>query len=492
MDFAALIANAERELAGCESLRAGYVTEQTALLGTLPDERSSLTEPQQARFAELSTLKGTAAADIDSARAKVEALKREQADDARLADSAAQRTLGAVLPTRGLEISNREERTYTAEASQRGTSFFVDSYRAQFRSDFAARDRLERHAREVVVEGESRAIGSGQIGGLLVPQYLVDLLVLPTRKGRVYANQVTNLGLPAEGMTLNIPRWASGATVTSQDGENTNVSNTDLVADTDIIVPVRTIAGEQDVSRQTLERGTPGVDALIYADLVEAYHAQIGFQTINGTGANNQHLGVRNTAGIPSSTLFGAALSAALFYRKIAGAIASVASGERAANEAPLEANLIAMHPRRWGWLTSLVDSDGRPLVNTEWNGPKNVIGMNLNPGKQSLGEGDGDRVVGQIHGLPVVTDAQIPTTVGTNSEDIVIVSDATKTILWEEGDGAPREIQYDQAAASKLQVKLQVYGYSAFTAARRTNATAIVGGKDTGAGFGLVAPALF
>lgn len=492
MNFAQLILAAERSLAAHDATRAGYVTEQTALLAGLPDERASLGPVDQARFNELSALKATVGVDITAGTERVAALKKERDDDLRLTASAAERTVGAPAPTRSIETTNREERTYTADTAQGGTSFFVDSYRAQFKNDYAARERLERHSREAVLEHESRAVSSDGVGGLLIPQYLTSLLVLPTRKGRVTANQATGLALPTDGMTLSIPRWTSGTTVTSQDGENTVVSNTDLVDDTDLLVYVRTIAGEQDISRQTLERGTPGVDAIVYADLVEAYQAQIGNQVINGSGANGTHLGIRNTAGIPNSSAFGAAVSAALFYRKIAGAIASVSGGERAANEAPLEANLITMHPRRWGWLTSLTDNDGRPLVNTTYNGPANVLGMNLNPGVQSLDAANGDRVVGQIHGLPVVTDSQLPTNVGTNSEDIVLVSDKSKMLLWEEGDGTPREIQYDQVGASKLQIKLQVYGYSAFTAGRRTGATAIIGGMDTAAGSGLIAPALF
>lgn len=491
MKFADLIAAAERELAALEAKRAGYVTEQNSLLDSVTDERSSLSETDQARFNELRTQKAAADAEIKAARSRVDELKAEERSDSEATERANESKPGATAPA----VVVSEARTYTLETARRGVSFFADAYRAMQKGDFEARSRIERHSQEVRVEREqTRAIGTGSVGGLVIPQYLTELLVMPTRKGRVYANQVTNLELPDTGMVLQIPRWQSGVTVTSQNGENTNVSNTDIVGDTDLQINVRTIAGEQDVARQLLERGAPGVDELIYADLVEAYHAQLGYQVINGDGTANTHLGVLNTAGIPKSTAFGAPLTAALFYKKIAGAIASVASGVRAANEPPLEANLITMHPRRWGWLTSLTDNDGRPLVNTEWNGPANVQGMNLNPGRQSLAdeEGSGDRVVGQIHGLPVVTDAQIPTNVGTNNEDIVIVSDKSKTLLWEDGDGAPRELQFEQTNASKLQIKLQVYGFSAFTAGRRVTATAIVGGSDTSAGNGLISASLF
>jgi HK97 family phage major capsid protein len=489
MKFADLIAAAERELAAAEAKRAGLVTEQNTLLDG-KDERSSLSETENARFKELSAQKAGVDTEITTARAKLDELKAEERADAEATQRANESKPGAGAPA----VVVNEARTYTLETARRGVSFFTDAYRSQFKNDFAASERLQRHAAEVTVERESRAVGTGNVGGLVIPQYLTELLVMPTRKGRVTANQATNLELPAEGQVLQIPRWQSSVTATSQNGENTTVSNTDIVGDTDLLINVRTIAGEQDVSRQLVERGAPGVDQLIYADLVEAYHAQLGNQVVNADGTAGTHLGILATAGIPHATAFAAALTAALFYKKVAGAIATVASGQRAANEPPLEANVILMHPRRWGWLTSLTDNDGRPLVNTKYNGPTNVQGLNLNPGRQSLAdtEGSGDTVVGQIHGVPVLTDANIPTNVGTNNEDVVLVGDKSKLLLWEDGDGAPRELQFDQTNASKLQIKLQVYGYSAFTAARRPGAVAIIGGADTSAGNGLITPSLF
>jgi HK97 family phage major capsid protein len=493
MRFEDLIAQAERQLQAARERLAGYSTEQRSLLDGLAAD-ASLTTEQQARFDELSTKKGEARAEITAAEQRVNQLRSEKdADDADQERSTEQHP-GAEKPERGLGHVTNEARTYTAESAHRGVSFFRDAYRAEFKNDTKARARLARHERENEVDQQTRAIGTDGVGGLVIPIYLTELLVLPQRNGRVFANQVTNMPLPAEGMVMQIPRWTSGTTVTSQDGENTTISNTDVVDDTDLTVNINTIAGEQDISRQLFERGGADIDMLIYADLVEAYHAQIGAQTVSGTGSNHQHLGVTNTSGVPHAAAFGAAITGAKFYAKVAGAIASVASGKQAANEPPLRANAIFMHPRRWGWLQSLTDDQGRPLFNTKWNGPVNVLGMNLNPGAQSLYEADGagDAPVGQMHGLPVFTDANVPTNVGTLNEDIVIVCDKTKTLLWEDGTGAPRELQFDQTNASKLQIKLQVYGYSGFTAGRRVSSLAIIGGADTTAGNGLIAPSLF
>jgi HK97 family phage major capsid protein len=493
MRFEDLIAQAERQLAAARERLAGHSTEQRSLLEGLASD-ASLTTEQQARFDELSTKKGEARAEISAAEARVNQLRAEQTADAAEQERSSEQHPGAQQPQRGLAHVTNEARTYSSESARRGVSFFRDAYRAEYKNDSKARERLSRHEREIEVEQQSRAVGTDGVGGLVIPIYLTELLVLPQRNGRVFANQVTNMPLPAEGMVMQIPRWTSGTTVTSQDGENTTISNTDIVDNTDLTVNIETIAGEQDISRQLFERGGADIDMLIYADLVEAYHAQLGAQTITGTGANHQHLGVTNTAGVPHAAAFGAALTGAKFYAKVAGAIASVGSGQKAANEPPIRANAIFMHPRRWGWLQSLTDSEGRPLFNTKWNGPVNVLGMNLNPGAQSLYEADGagDAPVGQMHGLPVFTDANIPTNVGTLNEDVVIVADKTKSLLWEDGTGAPRELQFDQTNASKLQIKLQVYGYSAFTAGRRVSSLAVIGGADTSAGNGLIAPALF
>jgi hypothetical protein len=44
--------------------------------------------------------------------------------------------------------------------------------------------------------------------------------------------------------------------------------------DTKLDVSVVTVAGQQNVSRQALERGT-NIDSLVMADLVSAYHTNL-------------------------------------------------------------------------------------------------------------------------------------------------------------------------------------------------------------------------
>jgi HK97 family phage major capsid protein len=388
----------------------------------------------------------------------------------------------------------QEARTYRADLDRRGeVSFFVDAFRSQTMGDLSAQQRLQRHMQEADAERaagnepQTRAVSTGGFGGLVVPQYLVDLAASILRTGRVIANTVAGLPLPEQGMSLIIPRGTTGAAVSSQATENSALQNTDEVW-SNLTVPVATIGGQQDVSRQSLERGMPGIDALVYSDLSRAYHAELDRQVVAGSGASGQMLGMLNTAGIAAATAFGAAPTAGLLNRKLAGAVAAIAGVGIG-----VQPELIAMNPRRWGFLTAETDTTGRPVVPLEGNGAMNALGVNQQPGSYSGGNNPDDprpvRTVGTMQGLPIVTDANVPTNVGTNLEDVALVYDPRVCLLWEDGDGQPRQLRFEQTLGQNLTVKLVIYGYAAFTAGRYPQAVAKVGGIDTVAGQGLIAP---
>jgi hypothetical protein len=120
------------------------------------------------------------------------------------------------------------------------------------------------------------------------------------------------------------------------------------------------------------------------------------------------------------------------------------------------------------------------------------VLAANTDPGGYSGGDDPGDfrqaTPVGSMQGLPVITDANLPTNIGTNLEDVIIVFDNDAVLLWEDGDGMPRQLRFEQTLGQNL-TKARGYGYAAFTAGRYPQAVAKVGGADTAAGNGLVAP---
>jgi HK97 family phage major capsid protein len=395
--------------------------------------------------------------------------------------------------TRAAAVVSSEPRTYTANKSVRGeASFFADAFRSQQLGDADARDRITRHGKEIRVHNEAmetRAVSSTGFAGLVIPQYLADQYASALRNGRPTANVIRKAPLPAEGMTINVQRLTTGGTVAIQATQNTNVSRTDQVW-SDVAVPVVTIAGQQQVSRQSLERGTAGLDSIVYDDLVKAYAAEQDNQILNGSGAAGQMLGLRNSGGT-AATLYGAALTYSLFNKKIAGAVAAMAGSGTA-----IRPRVFIMHPRRWGWITGELDTTGRPITS-------GLMAQNAAAQLAAGGAYSGDagitsvpEIVGTLsHNLPVITDANVSTAVGTLNEDQVYLIDPEAHILWQEGDGMPRQLSFEQAPVSgqvngtSLSTTLVVYGYSAFTAARYPAATGLIGGLDTVAGNGQIAP---
>lgn len=498
MTLAELIAAQRSKLAELLAARQKHTDDLTAKRAALVSE----SDPKVTEADVRSVVEARSAVDaeIDAVQARIAELEAEQAREDAI--DKLQREVnpeGGAKPIPGQRGYDKQGRTGAepaaySRANAHDTSFFADAYAAtRGYAPRAVQERLERNeceyrASDAFVE---RATTTGSYAGLVVPQYLVDMAANVLRNGRPTANAVTRMPIPEQGMSFLLPRATTGVTEASQATENTAVSNTDQVwANT--TVPVATIAGQQQVSRQSLERGTPGIDALIYADLAAAYAAELDRQIFVGTGASGQMTGINPQSGINTATAFGAAPTATTFYSKLAGQIAAIAGAGTA-----VRPSLIVMHPRRWGWLTLQVDTAGRPLVVPEGNAPWNAYGINSMPGGYGLDGNPTDPgfdVVGKLHGLPIVTDANVPTNIGTPLEDLVFVFDQRHALLFEDGDGAPRQLRFEQIQASGvagagLTVTLVAYNYAAFTAGRYPAAFGRVGGADTVAAQGLVAP---
>ncbi|WP_422934975.1 phage major capsid protein [Sinomonas sp. P47F7] len=475
MNMAQLIAQLEGSLVSKLEERNKKSTE-------LAELRSAATV-DEVRVAQIRQEKQGLDDEIDALQIRVAELKLEKSRD----DAAAR--LSAELIPQGQRRSydqvirtgdTNEPRTYTRESAKQGVSFFGDAYAHR---EHGTNDRIMRHAAEVEHHGEmsQRAVQTSGFAGLVVPQYLIDLAAPKIQAGRGIANAVTRLELPEQGMQLVIPKGNIAASEDVQATENSTVSNTDE-SWANVTVPVVTIAGKQDVSRQLLERGS-GVDAIIYLDLARAYGARLGKQVINGSGLAGQMLGILNTAGIAAAAAFGAAVDASKFGTKVAGANTAVASvGDGIAPD------VLLMHPRRWGWLTTLNDTTGRPIVTANTVTNFNMVAVGSQAGEEFA---NAPVKVAGIHnsGLPIITDVNVPTTVGMNNEDVVLSLDVDELILWEEGDGLPRQLRFEQTKGDSLTTVLVAYGYAAFTAGRYPEAVAKFGGLDTVAGAGLIAP---
>jgi len=394
---------------------------------------------------------------------KIEKLKAQSDADVKAAEVRAS-VASVATPVGGARII-AEPRTYTPESQ---ASFVKDAYNAQFRNDFNANERLARHMKEEALE--RRDVGTAAFDGLVVPQYLTDLAAPLARAGRPFLDAATNKHvLPASGMTLNISRMTTGTTTAIQATENSAVSETDA-DDTLLTINVRTVAGQQDISRQAIERGT-GIDTFILADLIRSWHTTLDNQCLNGAGTSGTILGLDGSGG-NAITYTSASPTVILLYPKLADAVQQIQTN---AFQNPTQ---WVMHPRRLAYLLAQVDSSGRPLVVPNAQGPYNQIAAAAGSGASSYGNSGYS-----LMGLPIVTDANVTTTAGAGSnQDKIYCVAAPEMHLWEQA-GSPFALNFDATGASTLTIKSVVYGYAAFSAGRYPLAASIISGT------GLVAP---
>ena len=353
----------------------------------------------------------------------------------------------------GGAVVKNEARTYNPHSE---TSFVADAFAAQFNNDFAAKERLARHMSEERVE--RRDVTSANFAGLVVPQFLTDLAAPYARSGRPTADAARKHQLPNAGLTISISKVTTGSSVAAQT-EGAAVSETNM-DDTKLDITVNTYAGQQTVSRQALERGT-NIDSLVMADLVSAYH----------TSLDSAVVGELYSSAGQSVTYTDASPTVAEIYPKLLDAIQKVQTTFYAGP------NVMIMHPRRLAWILAALDSSNRPLAVPTPNGPMNALSV----GSGSVQYGNSGY---SIAGLPVITDASVATDkgVGTN-QDTIYVGNAQELHLWEQGNGDPMMLRFEQPKAAELDVLMVVYGYAAFTANRYPNAWAQINGT------GLVTP---
>jgi HK97 family phage major capsid protein len=348
----------------------------------------------------------------------------------------------------------KEELTYSERTAG---NFLNDAMKAQFGNDYEARERIQRHQNEMSVE--MRAASTSSFDGLVVPQYLVDLYAPLARAGRPFADAARKHVMPQQGMSVVISRITTGTDVAYQTSQNTAAVSQDP-DDTTLTVNINTIAGQNSVSKQALMRGY-NIENIVLGDLIRAYNTKLDNSLLNGTGANGQPLGLAGmTTGI-LVTYTATTGTVAGVFPKIADAIQQVQSTIYASP------NAIIMHPRRLGFFLAGLDGSNRPLVVPTANNPQNAMGVGT--GLPSYGNSGYS-----LLGLPIITDANVATNLGTSTnQDSIYVVDLNECHLWEE---APTYVKFEEPAG-KVAINIVLFGYSAFTSLRYPGAIAAING---------------
>lgn len=464
--------------------------------------RTALSDDEATKFEELS-------AEIGKLDKQIRGFEKQIAREEKAAT-----TNGEVKPElpQGGAVITREQMTYDISGNN---SYFRDlgtvaaSTKDQSYLGAAddARRRMSQHAKELEVEArkdeslarrlrEMRATPAGLesrvnpnttagTGGEFVPPlWLVSQYVPFFRPGRVFANRVRNMPLPPGIDIINLPKITTGSQVAIQTANAAPVASVDIVTGT-VSASVRTIAGQEDISLQLLEQSPLAMDNVIFQDLSADYDQRLDLQVVAGTGANGQHTGVLNVTGVTANTSLG---NASLINCSATGFDGSVASGQyrsivngvnqietiRFANPSAIWA-----HPRRVNSWALATDSTNRPLFIPAKYGQFNTLGT-------AEGAPTYQGVAGELFGLPVIKDANMTTVAnGTASpssggtQDAIVVLNEDDLILWE---GTMRMRALPEILSGTLQIRFQLYCYSAFMPNRAPAAISIAVGAGTAA----------
>lgn len=477
MDFEKLITQVREKINARISLRNEYSADLDELRGKVEP-----TETDKARVTELRESKAKIDAELATFDEELRALEAEKkADDAvaRMAEraipapTAGGARSGAGDETRsGSGVTVTEARTYAKENDPKGLRFLSDVV-ADFRGDRSAGDRLARHFDEERAErGDvvERAVTTGTATGTIVPQYLIDLYAPKGRPGRKFADMCRHHDLPATGMTVYIPRQTAITAAGEQAAELDPVTEQDY--DDELIpVQVRTIGASQTISLQASQRGL-GTEDIVFEDLLKSYNTALDSRLINAPTWGL--LAVANAV-----TYTSASPTAAELYRKILGASANVEDVLQDLDEDDL---FTLMRGRRWAWFNGET-TDQKPFVQQ--------VGVPTNTFAVDEGGPYGSPVAGSLpNGGRVVKDNNLPSNVGTGSDEDVVVEVAQREAhLWED-PSAPFFIRAEQTQAKKLGIDLVLYGFYAACFNRVVDAQGTpkaVHQKITGTG--LVAP---
>ncbi len=287
------------------------------------------------------------------------------------------------------------------------------------------------------------SIGSSTPNNVYVP----DLLTL-LREGRPVADLFQSRSLTPTGNTIQLPKVTVGNTVDYQDGEGTAVDATrqDWILND---FKKATIAGGQGVTLQAAQWSDPSYSAEVVSDLISAYSTFVDNATINGDPAvdtptsGTGYLGILN-AGATDVPVGGDTKAALALF---GAAWAAVYAGSK---RSPIAA---VMSGAMWGGFLDNVDTDGRPIVTTDF--PANPAGV-----------GSPAQVAGTIRSIPVVLDD--------NMSDTEVILGSFRDALLYEDSATPVRIALTYPDV--LVTDIAVFGFSSL-AIRRPTAFAVLSG---------------
>ncbi len=420
--------------------------------------------PDEALVASKKERKESLYAEVDAKRAELLKFEAEERADAEVAKIQA-----SVGELRQAPVEKREEAVMVSESNpvyrkdDASVSYFADLIEVQ-RGSSQARERL---ARSQETRAATSVAGAG--GEFAPPAWLIEDFVAIARAGRVTADLANNEVLPGGISSVNIPKITGNSNPVTVQTQNTTITESDFTT-TSVTSGIAEISAKQTVSLALLRQSGIPIDRVILSDLAAGYAARLDTQVISGSNANGQLRGlitagtaVAFTTTVPSVVSVTAANN---FYSKVLSA-ASTMHGTRF-----LPPEAIVMHPRRWAWTLAGLDGSNRPVV-TPGTANFNAVGVSGAPASQGY--------AGELGGIPVYVDPNIPTTLGAGTnEDCVLVLRTSDLWLWE---SETETASFDATLAAQNSVLFRVLVFAAFIPHRHQASVQVIGGT------GLVAP---
>jgi HK97 family phage major capsid protein len=466
-----LISSLNTEIEAAKSREANARAELKAIIQQAKAEhRSELTEAEDLRSDSLLEAVESAVADqrrLESKLARADAVRTDEDRLTSLAGQVHDTPAGKRASGRTASLSiGRNERTYRADTDPKGTGFVSDVLRAHL-GDPDAWSRLSRHSEEERIERgvwQERAAGdvtTSGAGGIVVPQYLVDMTAPAVAARRPLADACTHHDLPPEGMSLIVPTITTATSAALQTTQLNPVSATSI-NETDLTIAVQTSAGQQNVSRQAADRSR--LDEFVVQDLMVRVATNLDSTLINQATTGLSAVAASTLGAYADTQPTGAKL-----YPKILAAASGVEATLMGTN-----ADFAVMHSRRWYWLAKEMTSTW-PMINSQGI-PEHASGVNRN-----LDYGSGVRGV-LPNGMLVLVDNNVSTNVSANQDEIYVVPQE-ECHLWEDPN-APVLIRAEQPNAPNLGILLVCFEYFAYTFSRYPS-----GAMNKVSGTGLTTP---
>jgi len=374
----------------------------------------------------------------------------ELADEAKRSASAAEARIGFSEPIGiGGAVASGGETYHRGNTSP---SFFKDLVFART-GDANAADRLRRNNSETGFE--HRALGNtggtgGSGGEWAPPAFLVESFIALARPGRVTADLFTHEDLPSGVSSIVIPKVLTGSQVGPQTTQNTQLMDVDPTTSA-LTSGIVTTGGKVIVSRQLLDQSAIPFDRMILGDLAADHARQIGSQAIIGTGASGSLTGYLTPASTNVVAFTTTTPTAIQLYQRLAQLQGGINASRYRAPSA------IVMHPRRWSWFASYVDSSGRPLVSPT------ASSFNSIASRQDEQPAAGH--VGNVLGVDCYVDASVPTNLGAASnQDVVLMGVMEDVMLWE----SPIQAEaFESPYADSMGVLFRAFNYSSLQPSR-------------------------